>query len=78
MSASSRAGSDKILLLTSSLAIQLVERAGGGGHHLGAYLDVARGGVDATVAQQDLQDADIGAVLQQVSGEAVPAMSSTI
>jgi hypothetical protein len=52
--------------------VQLVQRANGGGDHLRRHRGVTGGGVDSTVAEQHLNDADIGAVLQQVSGEAVP------
>ena len=50
----------------------LVQRADGGGDHLRRDGGVAGGGIDSGVAEQHLDDADIGAVLQQVSGEAVP------
>src|ERR1035441_4755432 len=52
--------------------VQFVPWAHRGGNQLGRHGGVAGGGIDSGVAQQDLDDADIGAVLQQVGGEAVP------
>src|SRR5664279_2597488 len=72
MSANSRVGSGKVLLLAfTGLATQVVERADSGGHHLWAHLGVTRGGLDAAVAEQDLDDAHVGTVLQKVGAETV-------
>ena len=76
MSANSRVGRD----VTSWRAwwrqrawwlTQLVQRADRGGDHSGGDGGVAGGGVDSAVAEQRLDDAEVGAVLQQVGGEAV-------
>src|SRR5664279_1795071 len=70
MSANSRVGSGKVLLLAfTGLATQVVERADSGGHHLWAHLGVTRGGLDAAVAEQDLNDAQVGTVFQKVGAE---------
>src|ERR1035441_10430944 len=37
----------------AAVAIQVVERADGGGHGVRAHLGVTRGGLDAAVAEQD-------------------------
>ena len=58
----------------AAVAIQVVERADGGGHGVRAHLGVTRGGLDAAVAEQDLNDTDIRAVFQQVSAKTVAAM----
>ena len=52
--------------------IERIERAGGGGDHPWGHRRVTGGSVDAAMPQQDLDDADVGAVFQQVSGETVP------
>ena len=44
------------------------------GDCLGRYGGVAGGGVDAAMAEQDLDGAGVGAIFEQVSGEAVTAM----
>jgi hypothetical protein len=44
------------------LTIQAVQRADGGGHHLRRYSRIAGRGVDLAVAEQNLNDADVGAV----------------
>ena len=49
-----------------------VEWAGGGGDDLRRDARVTGGGLDAAVAEQHLNDARIGALFQQVRGEAVP------
>ena len=48
-----------------------VERADGVGDGVGRDRGIARGGIDPAVAEQHLNDAEIGAVFQQVGGEAV-------
>src|SRR4051794_23750599 len=50
---------------------QLVQRAGYGAHRSGCDLGVKGRVLELRVAEQDLDDADIGAVLEQVGGEAV-------
>jgi len=55
----------------SGVAIQIVERATGDGHDLWAHLGVTRRGLDAAVAEQDLNDTDISAILQQMGAKAV-------
>src|ERR1017187_1377549 len=55
----------------AAVAIQVVERADGGGHGVRAHLGVTRGGLDAAVAEQDLNDTDIRTVFQQVSAKTV-------
>ena len=51
--------------------IQFVQRADGGGDHLRGDGGIPGGGVDAAVSEQHLNDADVGAVFQQVRGEGV-------
>ena len=51
---------------------QPVERAGGPRDGRAGDLGVAGGGREVAVAEQHLDDADVGAALQQVGGEAVP------
>ena len=53
------------------IAAQVVEGATGSEHHLWAHLGVTRGGLDAAVAEQDLNDTDIGSVFQQMGAKAV-------
>src|ERR1035437_2762182 len=60
-----------LLLAFAGVAIQVVERADGGGHDLWAHLGVTRGGLDAAVAEQDLNDAQGGTVFQKVGAETV-------
>ena len=50
---------------------QFVQRADRGGDYLRRDGGITGGGVDTAVAEQHLNDANIGAVLQQVSGERV-------
>ena len=50
---------------------ELVERAGDGAHRAGRDLGVEGGVVELGVAEQDLDDPDIDAVLEQMGGEAV-------
>ena len=49
--------------------LQGVQRAGGGAHFAGRQPQVAGGGAQAAVAEQQLDGAQIGAGLQQVDGE---------
>src|SRR3954469_15695585 len=51
---------------------ELIERAGYGAHRSGRDLGVEGGVVQLRVAEQDLDDADVAAVLKQAGGEAVP------
>jgi hypothetical protein len=51
---------------------KLVERAGHGAHRSGRDLGVEGGVVQLRVPEQDLDDADINAVLEQVGGKTVP------
>src|SRR5271154_4645472 len=51
---------------------EFVERAGHGAHRSGRDLGVEGGVVQLRVPEQDLDDADIDAVLQQVRREAMP------
>src|SRR5450432_2247765 len=53
----------------AGVGVHVVEWADGGGHYLRAHASIPRGGVDAAVAEQNLDDTDIGAVLQQMCGE---------
>jgi hypothetical protein len=55
---------------------QLVERTDHGAHRARGYLGVERGCLELAVTEQSLDHPDIDAVFQQMSGEAVPAMSS--
>src|SRR5438552_8286179 len=55
----------------SSVATQVVERADGSGHHLWAHLGVTRRGLDAAVAEQDLNDTDIRSVFQEMGAKTV-------
>ena len=50
---------------------ELVERAGDRAHRAGRDLGVEGSVVELGVPEQDLDDADVGAVLQKVGGEAV-------
>lgn len=50
---------------------ELVERARDGAHRPGRDLGVEGGVVELRMSEQDLDDADVGAVPQQVGGEAV-------
>src|SRR4051794_23530469 len=50
---------------------ELVERAGYGAHRSGRDLGVEGGVLQLRVSEQDLDDADIHAVLEQVGGETV-------
>jgi hypothetical protein len=59
------------LAAPSGIAIQVVERADGGRHDLRAHLGVTLGGGDAAVAEQGLNDPDIGAVLQKMGSKTV-------
>jgi hypothetical protein len=51
---------------------ELVERAGHGAHRSGRDLGVEGGVVQLRVPKQDLDDADINAVLEEMGGETVP------
>src|SRR5258708_21322898 len=51
---------------------ELVERAGHGTHRSGRDLGVEGGVVQLRVPEQDLDDADINAVLEEMGGETVP------
>ena len=54
--------------------LQLVQRTLGLADELRRDGGIAGGGVDAAVAEQYLNDPDVGAVLQQVRGEAMAPM----
>jgi len=51
--------------------IQLIQGADSSGNDLRRHSGIAGRGVDARVAEQHLDDAEVGAVFQQVSGETV-------
>ena len=51
---------------------ELVERAGHGAYRSGRNLGVEGGVLQLGVAEQNLDDADVDAVLQQMGGETVP------
>jgi hypothetical protein len=51
------------------IARQFVERAGRARHDMRGHLRIARGGIDAAVAQQRLNNARIGSLFEQMSGE---------
>src|ERR1700689_4771785 len=51
---------------------EFVERAGHGAHRSGRDLGVEGGVVQLRVPEQDLDDADIDAVLEEMGGETVP------
>ena len=51
---------------------QTVERAGRAGDDARGDAGVDRGGRQPAVAEQDLEDADVGPGLEQMGGEAVP------
>jgi len=55
----------------AGVGVHVVEWADGGGHNLRAHASIPCGGVDAAVAEQDLDDTDIGTVLQKMCGERV-------
>jgi hypothetical protein len=57
------------LRLLADQARDLVERTGDGPHHPRRHLGIQRGVVELGVAQQDLNDADIDAILQQMGRE---------
>ena len=46
------------------VAVDVIERTHGSGHHLRADAGVAGGGVDLAMAEEDLNDADVGAVFE--------------
>jgi hypothetical protein len=50
--------------------LQVIQGALGAADDARRYLGVMRGGVDAAMTEQNLDDADIGAILEQVGGEA--------
>ena len=52
-------------------AVQSIQRTERVADHLRRNHGVMRGGVDAAVTQQHLDDANIGAVFQQMGGKAV-------
>src|SRR5260370_13094843 len=76
MPASSRAGRGMLFpgfgRGLGGLLVEPVERTEGGADELGRYRRITRRGFDQAMAQQDLDDAHIRAVLQQMRGEAVP------
>ncbi len=51
--------------------LEVLERARHGPDRLGGDAGVERGGVELGVAEQDLDDADVDVLLQQMGGEAV-------
>jgi hypothetical protein len=53
---------------------EAVERAAGTAQEQRGDGGVAGGGIDAAMAEQDLNGAEFGAAFEQVGGEAVPAM----
>ena len=55
----------------ANVGVHIVQGTDGGGYNLRANASVTRSGVDTAMAEQDLDDAEIGAVLQQVCGEGV-------
>jgi hypothetical protein len=59
------------LAAPSGVAIQGVERADGGRYDSIAHLGVTLRGGDAAVAEQGLNDPDIGAVLQKMGSKTV-------
>jgi hypothetical protein len=72
MSANSRVGWGKgydLRLALRALESTLSSGLTVAGHHLRADASITRGGVDAAVAEQNLDDTDIGAVLQKMCGE---------
>jgi len=60
-----------LALALAGVAVQVIERADGGGHDLWTHAGITRRGADALMAQQDLNDANVGAVLQKMCGEGV-------
>ena len=52
--------------------VQFVQRTDCGGDHLWRDRGITGRGVDPAVSEQRLDDANVGAVFQQVSGEGVP------
>jgi hypothetical protein len=59
------------------VAIQIVERTDRGSHDLWTHLGVTRRGFDAAMAEQGLNDTDVGAILQKMRAETVAAMPSS-
>ena len=59
------------------LEAQSVEWAWGTANGAGRDLGVTRRGVHIAMAEQRLDDADVGAALQQMGGKAMPPMSPT-
>jgi len=55
---------------------ELVQRAASPGDCVRRDGGVAGGGIDPGVAEQRLNDPDVGAVFQQMRGKAMPPMSS--
>src|SRR5271163_4729026 len=53
------------------IAAEVVERTDSGSHELRAHLGVTHRGLDAAMAEQDLNDAAVGAVLQKMRAETV-------
>jgi hypothetical protein len=72
MSATSRALRPTAGVLRSRWILQ---RADHFAQHLGGHLGVARGGIQALVAEQHLDGTDIDLAFQQMGGEAVPPIS---
>src|SRR5213593_2516904 len=58
--------------LLLGFVIECIEWAGGGGDHPWGHRRVTGGSVDAAMPQQNLDDADVGAIFQQMSGATVP------
>jgi len=56
---------------------QPVERALDGGDHAGGDVEIACGGFQFLVTQEQLDLSEIGILLEQVGGEAVPLMPSS-
>jgi hypothetical protein len=57
--------------MASAFSIESIERADGGGDELWRDGGVSRSRIDAGVPEQHLDDADIGSVFEEVSGETV-------
>jgi hypothetical protein len=57
------------LRLLADQARDLVERTGDGPHRTRRHLGIQRGVVELGMAQQDLDDADVDAILQQMGRE---------
>ena len=52
--------------------VEAIQRAAGRLQGRGGHMEVSSGGVEAAMAEQDLDGPQVGAALQQVGREAVP------